>query len=328
MSDPLQKVASGTPFRPSAKAWNLFLDTARELRAQKSNLARGLPATALPPGCLVYIRNDTEANLARFGILGIDGPLFDPGTTLDEFQARVAFTGSTPTADHVGKFVIAIEPIAAGEVGRAMVNGVSIAQLNVADAADEFAEVNESVAALATGAEGSARILWKDTGSNPVWGIVRLGEDGEDAASASGQGGEETLEFRKRLNATPNPETEDIFITETLDDRDWRTLSFDWEHRGAPEDQSGDPTVMITPTINWGVGTLYGANFSDSYRTIVSQITINYWMVTYYIDYLDGYKLKASYFLGAEYPIIEYTALLIHVWATTSIVRADYPDLV
>lgn len=131
------------------------------------------------------VRNDTAATIPRFGILGLDGPVFDPGQDESAFLAApLVLAGSMPDSDlHTdGRFAIALTPIKAAALGPAVLAGVCAVRLEVAEAmaAVRFADIKDgSAAVLAAAPTGPAVILWRDPGSGAwprtVWGLVRLG---------------------------------------------------------------------------------------------------------------------------------------------------------
>jgi hypothetical protein len=127
---------------------------------------------------IVMVKNNSGSDVARFGVLGIDGALVDPATNADEFAARVVLKGITPTdADHTGKFVVLLESVKSGDVARAYISGVCPAKVDVIDADDTHADVkNSDRASLESRAGGSARVLWKESGTGVKWAIVLLGD--------------------------------------------------------------------------------------------------------------------------------------------------------
>ena len=69
---------------------------------------------------VVLVRNESGADVDQFGVLGISGVVFDPATALDSFKGRVILAGATPAVGtHDSKFVVAADPIKAGEIGSA-----------------------------------------------------------------------------------------------------------------------------------------------------------------------------------------------------------------
>lgn len=178
MADPLEKVRPGAKLRIPAKAYNAFVDAARYVQQhQRGNQASATPA-ARSSG-IITVKNASGGDVDRFGVLGIDQPIFTPDTALDAFQDRVALVGVTPQQQHFGRFVILMEPIRNGEIGRAWAGGVCPVKLNIPKDGKEwrFADITDNSSATLTAAvQGAAFILWKeDPGSSgDVWGVVRL----------------------------------------------------------------------------------------------------------------------------------------------------------
>ena len=81
----------------------------------------------------------------------------------------------SPSASYYGKFVILAEPLKAGRIGRAWAMGVCPVKLSVSDTSNLYADVTAGQYYLTSGLRGNASILWADTGSNPVWAMVRFG---------------------------------------------------------------------------------------------------------------------------------------------------------
>ena len=186
----IPRVQPGSPFRPSAGAWNAFIAAAEAHAAQAAGKGgpprAGGPIGHLRSGGVILVRNDSGADRARFEVLGIDSPVFPPDVMLASFQNDVVLSGLTPAlADHAGRFVVLLEPLASGAIGLAAAAGVVPVKVNVAGADDAFADVADADASqLASGTTGAATILWKESGTGAgKWAVVRLG--GGTAAPAS-----------------------------------------------------------------------------------------------------------------------------------------------
>lgn len=164
-----KKVVSGEKLQIHAAAWNRVL----ELTARGPDLT-GKPSTpSFRQATIVRVKNDSGAAVGRFGVLGIDEPLIDPDDNEEEFQSQVMFTCSTPAAAHAGNFVITLDPIAAGEIGRAVIAGVTVARLTGEDVG--FAEIDSGNRNyLEASATGSAQVLWAAAGTGLRWAVVRL----------------------------------------------------------------------------------------------------------------------------------------------------------
>ena len=175
MGDAFRKVRTGEALAIPANAYNAFIDAALDCR-QRQTIGGGRQPS-YRQASIVLVRNDSEADVGQFGVLGISGVVFDPATALEGFQGRVALTGVTPFAGtHEGRFVIAAEPIRSGEIGSAYADGVCQVQVNVTDASHDYAEIaNGDSAKLSSAASGSTYIIWKEAGIGVKWAVVRFG---------------------------------------------------------------------------------------------------------------------------------------------------------
>ena len=175
MTDSLKKVKSGDPLKIPAATFNTFVDTARDYQARKHQQGQGSRAAVRHSG-LVLVKNASGADRQRFDVLGVNGPIFTPADAEDAFKNAVALVGVTPSqAGHAGKFVILLEPVAAGEIGLACAEGVCPVHIYVEDEAFEFADVNNGApSSLKTSRTGAATILWRESGTGTVWAVVKI----------------------------------------------------------------------------------------------------------------------------------------------------------
>lgn len=183
MADPYRQVRPGEDVEFSAAAWNAMLDAARAAKGPAAGRADAAPGRGRQAD-VVLVRNDSGGGLARASVLGLGGPAFSPADSEDAFLREVCFKGVTPTADHLGKFCVLLEPAPAGRVARAYVAGVCPVLVDVGDPDDASADVAAGSAAhlLSSPSGGSAQILWKEaddayTGyyTGVQWALVRLG---------------------------------------------------------------------------------------------------------------------------------------------------------
>ncbi|MBI5725219.1 MAG: hypothetical protein HZA50_14765 [Planctomycetes bacterium] len=177
MSDPFAKVSPGQSLKIPASAYNTFVDAAKNYQNQKFDQSQ-TARPALQQNTIILVRNDSGADRGRFDVLGISGPVFSPADDENAFINQPALCGVSPTSEnHAGKFVILLEPITAGQMGRACIDGMSIVRLEVDKQTDKFADVKSGdPSTLKSCLIGSARILWKDSGT--AWALVRMGEGG------------------------------------------------------------------------------------------------------------------------------------------------------
>jgi hypothetical protein len=180
MGDTLKKVQPGDPLRIPAATFNTLIDVARAHLERKQNVGGQSQAASPPPGVILTIRNDSGSDRDRFEVLGLDEPVFPPEDNTADMSRGPVMSGVYPVdPDHLGAFVVLLEPIASGAVGRAMIQGAVPVQVDFADTApNTWADISDGVAAnLKAMATGSARILWRtgepgDTGVE--WCICEL----------------------------------------------------------------------------------------------------------------------------------------------------------
>lgn len=181
----MQKVMAGDALRIPAETWNTLIDTAQAFKRQQHGIRRVPQRDPLSTG-VVLVRNISGAARSRFDVLGIAGPAIDPNDNLPQFQEQITLRGVAPTADHVGRFVVLMEPASDGAVARACIDGGCIARVQVASANDRLADcVAGQTTKLVASDAGTARILWieRPTSGYPYtgWAIVQLGCGGSGA---------------------------------------------------------------------------------------------------------------------------------------------------
>ena len=178
----VEKVQSGRRLRIKARDWNQIADAANAFAAGQLGQAAGQGGRTRP-GVVVPVHNASGQDRDRFDILGIGGAAFDPSTDLPAFQADVVAEGFTPTEpDHVGRFVILMEPAAMGAIAAGLIAGPCPVLLDVADGNHaDFADIRDGdTNHLTTGPTGGAYVLWRaKQGASPStgsqWGLVMLG---------------------------------------------------------------------------------------------------------------------------------------------------------
>jgi hypothetical protein len=172
--------------------WNAFLqdhaDLLKLLRAGSGETIRYARKADL---CLV--QNTTGNALNRFSILGIDSPLVPPATDEDEFAQRIAVAGTAPGGSSQGKFVVLQEPLPDGEIGLAVVAGVTPVQIYIQTGEENygFADSKDgTTSSLVPVPVGSAQILWRESGTGLKWALVRVG-NAQELEVAAGEAAED-----------------------------------------------------------------------------------------------------------------------------------------
>lgn len=232
MGDPLKKVRPGQALHIPATGYNAFVDAARAHKAQ----SQGGRGQAPPPrgSGIVPVKNSSGGDRDRFDVLGISDLVYDPTENLEEFKSNPAIDGVTPaTTSHVGKFVILLEPIPDGRIGRGLLVGVTPVKVNFAAADDTHADVADGQEGyLASGTSGAATILWKEDGTGEKWALVKLGAGtsgfdegggGDDVKVAVDAGA--TAGFLGPLCSNGVLRTDDGILL--ADGGDWVTLTVD-----------------------------------------------------------------------------------------------------
>jgi len=175
MGDTLKKVQSGDPLEIPARTFNTFVDAAQDFLARQRGTGQQITRAYRDPD-IVLVKNSSGADRSQLHILGIDSPVIDPGENADEFKNKPAVAGVTPSSSlHFGRFVVLLEPLAAGEIGRACVSGLVPAKVNVRDDGHEYADVRGGdCSKLDSTDRGGAYILWRESGTGEKWALVKL----------------------------------------------------------------------------------------------------------------------------------------------------------
>ena len=188
----------------SARAWNRAQDAADKVLGQSADGAAEGPSAGPPAYTGILAKNDTATVVNRWGVLSVAGVVFTPsgatGNATQQFQDQPVLSGGLPTGGSA--FVVAVEPIAAGKIGRVAVAGVVQAKVNITDAGHGFATAKDGdLTQLSSAASGEVQILWKESGTGASkWAIVRFG--GAAGASSGSRLGKVTGTWAKNATAS------------------------------------------------------------------------------------------------------------------------------
>ena len=171
-------LSPGDRWHPTADAINGYQNAADLVRDLNAG-GGALPGSGgFLQGSVVQIKNNSGADRDRFDVLGIDVPIFTPTDNLDVFKTRLGLIGVSPTlADHLGKFVVLLRPVAQGTIGPALVSGIVPCKVyvNITSAVPAWADIEASTMNhLVAKSSGTARVLWRASGSGEQWGLVQL----------------------------------------------------------------------------------------------------------------------------------------------------------
>lgn len=182
----MEKVRTGEKLVIKASTWNAFIDAANFVKEQRQNQFGSGLRSGIGTG-VVLVKNAESELRDRFTALVLNDIAVPPSANEDEFvSCPPVFIGQKMTDEREGKpYAILLEPIAAGEIGRAMVFGIIPAKVTISDAEDPYAvpTPNSSTGALQSDSTGVARILWKAGGTGLQWCLLQLGGAGSGTGS-------------------------------------------------------------------------------------------------------------------------------------------------
>ena len=175
-----QHVSSGQPLNLSATDYNRMLDAA-DAHAQGKLHGSSDPSARTIDAAIVRVHNTTGELIPAGGSMAIDAVIPDP--TIDAFSVAdfvrdMTAKVVTPTIKNPGQFAVALEPIEIDAVGRAVIDGIAAARVNITDAWHTMADINVgTVNHLRSAPAGAADILYRiDPDATGVqWCVVRVG---------------------------------------------------------------------------------------------------------------------------------------------------------
>ncbi len=188
----------------------------------------------------VLAKNTTESDLIEFGIAGVDVSAFDfpdieEGSSPpydDDNEADSVLLGPpvleivTPTADHAEnrKWVVTLQPIAAGETGYVAVSGLVPARVDVTDDDHECADIESGDTRYLKSASSGVPIWYRKLqdesgGTGKQWALVLLGGGGGGTDGAQTALVKLTSPCPGRVDSdTPGTTTDYDVIRGTLED--------------------------------------------------------------------------------------------------------------
>jgi hypothetical protein len=156
-----------------AADYNAMIDMARNHYA---GLGQSGPTPQHLPAEQVWVRNDSGEDVPRFGVLGIQGLVFDPAEAPNQFADEVVLVGVEPTlSDHDGRFAVTVEPIPSGRLGRAKIDGTVQVKIDKQAEDDTTAGVADGHTTQLAGGGTGAQVLWAEAGTGTKWAVVRFG---------------------------------------------------------------------------------------------------------------------------------------------------------
>jgi hypothetical protein len=179
-----QRAIAGDSLRDvvTVTAWNALLDMLDQYRRSRP----GAVIDSLPidtQHCTIDVRNDTGATLYRWSTVGLSGVTVEPSVNADEFTERHVLKAVAIADIHATKFAVVQEDIPAGEIGTAVVCGVTIATVDVQATTDDYARPLVGSQRLESVDSGGIRILHVESAGDGQLALVLIGPPGEGADS-------------------------------------------------------------------------------------------------------------------------------------------------
>ena len=189
MNGPLGKVTPG-PIKGqlSARALNRAQDAADIVLGQRPNGTADGPGFGPAPYTPILAKNTTTGVVRRWGVMSVAGVVFTPsgttGSATQQFQDQPVLSGGLPTGGSA--FVVAVEPIAAGKIGRVAVAGVVQAKVDIVSSSHTHVKAKDGdLTQLITAGNGDAEILWKEPGTGTgKWAVIRFAGGGGNGDTA------------------------------------------------------------------------------------------------------------------------------------------------
>lgn len=147
----------------SARAWNRAQDAADIVLGERAKFEAGPQEDFAKASNILFVRNDSGVAVPWLGVLGLGNTITTAtSTSSSQFRSNMVIAGLLPTGGDqpVG---VAIEPIAAGKVGRVAVSGRFPAKIKILTTAHKYARGRAGdVTQLITAECGPIRVVWMD----------------------------------------------------------------------------------------------------------------------------------------------------------------------
>lgn len=189
MSDPLRRATPGdSPARLlDVDTFNFTMDAVSQLRGA-GTIRRVRTGADTPDGSpnRLEVRVRATADLPIRSVIYLGTPEISPVDAPLNAQQTPVYEMVEPPA--TGAFAITCEPFVNGRIGRAVVLGHAVCDIDVSDEGHEFAAPGSSTAALASAESGPAKIIWRESGSGVNRAVVLLQGDMGDTGNVTGTG--------------------------------------------------------------------------------------------------------------------------------------------
>lgn len=177
----------GQPLKIFASEYNNFIEAAKDFNGRKNN--QSVPgANTNTHGGVVFVKNVSGQDVSQYNYLVIEKFLFNPidttnqGRADDAFKAQVSFNVNVyddGNEKHIGApIAILLEPIRAGGVGRALLDGSSQMRVNITNIKHTcFTRISgQTILESSTGGDVESIMMQEKTGEGWAYGTVLRGQ--------------------------------------------------------------------------------------------------------------------------------------------------------
>ncbi len=157
----------------SASDWNKLADRYNGGMLGGTGRDSGEPSRS---PVVVLVKNNTGTDLGKRAVIGLGDSLISLADNERQWKEEIVLNAELPEAGtHDTKYAILQSSLRDGQIGEAMVIGVTQVLLDVQSESDTHAKiVDGETDYLETGASGTAEIIWKASGTGQKLGIVML----------------------------------------------------------------------------------------------------------------------------------------------------------
>jgi hypothetical protein len=219
--NPLRHVRPGQPVKIAASAWNKIIEEVK-FHPRAVGETFDFPRTNFT----VRMLNATSTGISRWGVLQISDILEAPTGVGSQFEQWPGVVGYQPGADPDQTYVVAVEPIPAGDTGQAAIAGVVQSRVLVRCTGHQYAKPKAGeVDYLETADSGPFRIMWVGatgpiptgtTGPGTPWALLMFGtERMSESIAGHSTGADQLLGHGKAATGSSGCDTDLKWFTVT-----------------------------------------------------------------------------------------------------------------
>jgi len=158
----------------SARAWNRAQDAADIVLGAAAGFEEGTGAATHRAANIVYIKNESGHDVPECGVLGVSGVANTflgvgyegelDNRRIRAFFERPVLTGTTPSeqSGHADAFVVTLEPIKNGKVGRAAIAGMFPCRVHITNTGHRYATIKDGDRTRLKSSQcGLVQLVWK-----------------------------------------------------------------------------------------------------------------------------------------------------------------------